>query len=88
MRRVLFLALAALLCAGSAAAQKQTATTAPAGPSVINRSGAPVDVERIIRTFTQKETEFRGQASPNPRFGDELRYDPPLLSRVLRVWGG
>jgi hypothetical protein len=59
MRRVLFLAFAALLCAGSAAAQKQTATTAPAAPSVINRSGAPEDVERIIRTFTQKEAEFR-----------------------------
>lgn len=59
MRRVLFLAFAALLCAGPAAAQKQTATTAPAAPSVINRSGAPEDVERIIRTFTQKEAEFR-----------------------------
>src|SRR3569832_326043 len=59
MRRVLLLAFAVLLCAGSAAAQKQTATTTPAGPSVINRSGAPADVERIIRTFTQKEAEFR-----------------------------
>ncbi|MFL6255583.1 MAG: hypothetical protein ACJ74T_11265 [Pyrinomonadaceae bacterium] len=61
MRRVLFLILAALLCAASAAAQKQkTATPAPvSGPSVTNRSGAPEDVERIIRAFTQKEAEFR-----------------------------
>jgi hypothetical protein len=61
MRRVLFPVLAALLCAGSAAAQKQTAAPAAAssGPSVVNRSGAPEDVERIIRTFTQRESEFR-----------------------------
>src|SRR5215207_2763302 len=59
MRRVLFPVLAALLCAASAAAQKPTPTTATTGPSVINRSGAPEDVERIIRAFTQKETEFR-----------------------------
>ncbi|MDT5272063.1 MAG: hypothetical protein QOH49_4249 [Acidobacteriota bacterium] len=59
MRRVLFLALAALLCTASAAAQKPTPAPVNAGPAVINRSGAPVDVERIIRTFTQKEAEFR-----------------------------
>src|SRR5215203_6295144 len=60
MRRVLFPVLAALLCAASAAAQKpKPAPTAAAGPSVINRSGAPEDVERIIRAFTQKESEFR-----------------------------
>src|SRR5918997_6172203 len=61
MRRVLFTVLAALLCAGSAAAQQPAAaTTASAnGPSVVNRSGAPADVERIIRAFTQKESEFR-----------------------------
>jgi hypothetical protein len=59
MRRVLFLAFASLLCAGTAAAQKPNATPAAAGPSVVNRSGAPEDVERIIRTFTQKEAEFR-----------------------------
>jgi hypothetical protein len=58
MRRVLFLALAALLCASSAAAQKQTPPAA-AGPSIVNRSGAPEDVERIVRTFMQKEAEFR-----------------------------
>lgn len=60
MRRVLFLILAAFLCTASAAAQKQTATpVSAAGPSVVNRSGAPEDVERIIRAFTQKEAEFR-----------------------------
>ena len=60
MRRVLLTVLAALLCAAPAAAQKPAAATpAAAGPSVINRSGAPEDVERIIRAFTQKEAEFR-----------------------------
>ena len=61
MRRVLFPVLAALLCAASAAAQKPNPTTpaSVSGPSVVNRSGAPEDVERIIRAFTQKETEFR-----------------------------
>src|SRR5215213_4252217 len=58
MRRVLFPVLAALFCAASAAAQKPTPAAA-AGPSVVNRSGAPADVERIIRAFTQKEAEFR-----------------------------
>ncbi|HEX7317843.1 MAG TPA: hypothetical protein VF297_28325 [Pyrinomonadaceae bacterium] len=62
MRRVLFLALVALLCAAPAAAQKQqqtAATPAAVAPSVINRSGAPADVEGIIRSFTQKESQFR-----------------------------
>jgi hypothetical protein len=55
MKRVLLSALAAaLLCCTGASAQTQTG-----GPVVVNRSGAPVDVERIIRAFTQKETEFR-----------------------------
>ncbi|MBV8859820.1 MAG: hypothetical protein JOZ02_23005 [Acidobacteria bacterium] len=58
MRRVLLTILAALLCAGSAAAQKQNVTPA-AGPTIVNRSGAPEDVERIVRTFMQKEAEFR-----------------------------
>jgi hypothetical protein len=59
MRRVLFLALAACFGAGTAAAQKPTATPAPAGPAVINRSGAPEDVERIIRSVAERESEFR-----------------------------
>src|SRR5690349_12242456 len=58
MRRVLFLALAACFGAAPAAAQKTT-TAAAAPPTVVNRSGAPQDVERIIRAFTQKEAEFR-----------------------------
>ncbi|MDT5156119.1 MAG: hypothetical protein QOH51_476 [Acidobacteriota bacterium] len=60
MKRVLlsFLLAAVALCAGSVSARAQK--TAPAsGTSNINRSGAPADVDRIIRAFTQKETEFR-----------------------------
>jgi hypothetical protein len=58
MKRVLWSVLtAATLCSAAAYAQAQTATTS--APSVINRSGAPADVEHIIRAFTQKETEFR-----------------------------
>jgi hypothetical protein len=45
---------AVLLCCAEAPAQTQAG-----GASVVNRSGAPADVERIIRAFTQKETEFR-----------------------------
>jgi len=59
MRRVLLTALAVCFGAASAAAQKPTPAPASGGPSVVNRSGSPVDVERIIRAFTQKETEFR-----------------------------
>jgi hypothetical protein len=59
MKRVLFPVLAAAaLCSASAFAQTQT-TPAAGAPSVVNRSGSPADVERIIRAFTQKETEFR-----------------------------
>ena len=58
MRRVLFTILAASLCAGSAAAQTP-ASASVNGPSVVNRSGAPTDVERIIRAFAQRESEFR-----------------------------
>ena len=50
MRRVLLTALAALACAAPAAAQKQTAAPpAASGPSVVNRSGAPEDVELADR---------------------------------------
>jgi len=59
MKRVLFPLLAALaLCPAPASAQTQT-TPAAGAPSAVNRSGSPVDVERIIRAFTKKETEFR-----------------------------
>ena len=60
MKRVVFPFVAALvLGAAAASAPAQTAPAAAAPPSVVNRSGAPEDVERIIRAFTQKETEFR-----------------------------
>jgi hypothetical protein len=55
MKRVLFSFLSAVLLASAAAAQ-----TAPAqATQAVNRSGAPEDTARIIRAFTQKETEFR-----------------------------
>jgi hypothetical protein len=59
MKRVLlsFLLAAVALCAGRASARAQT--QASSSSPVINRSGAPADVDRIIRAFTQKETEFR-----------------------------
>src|SRR5688500_15244755 len=59
MKRVILSVLAAAaLCPASLSAQAQTAPAA-SSPSVVNRSGSPADVERIIRAFTQKETEFR-----------------------------
>jgi len=55
MKRVLFSFLSAALLTSAAAAQ-----TAPAQQTqVVNRSGAPEDTARIIRAFTQKESEFR-----------------------------
>ncbi|MDT7688417.1 MAG: hypothetical protein QOJ70_188 [Acidobacteriota bacterium] len=56
MKRVLLSILAAVLLSSAASAQQ---TNVSAGAPVINRSGAPADVDRIIRAFTQKETEFR-----------------------------
>ncbi|PYS78659.1 MAG: hypothetical protein DMF67_18520 [Acidobacteria bacterium] len=50
---------AASVCGAGAAARAQTSSAGNSAPSTINRSGAPVDVERIIRTFGQKETEAR-----------------------------
>ena len=52
MKRVLLSFLAACSLAASAPAQT------PA-PTVVNRSGAPEDTARIIRTFAQKESQFR-----------------------------
>lgn len=58
MKRVLLSFLtAAVLCSASASAQTQTGGAA--APSAVNRSGAPADIQGIIRAFTQKETEFR-----------------------------
>jgi hypothetical protein len=60
MKRFLLSALAAALaCAASQAASAQTNASGNGPSPVVNRSGSPVDVERIIRTFTQKETEAR-----------------------------
>src|SRR5919205_3531680 len=57
MKKVLLSFLAGVaLCAVSASAQTQAASSASAA---VNRSGAPADVQAIIRAFTQKETEFR-----------------------------
>jgi hypothetical protein len=54
MKRVLLSFFAASLLAASASGQTGGAPT-----TVVNRSGAPEDTARIIRAFTQKESEFR-----------------------------
>lgn len=55
------LAAATLLTPLAVSAQtQQPASAAPGGSvSVVNRSGAPVDVDRIIRKFAAREAEFR-----------------------------
>ncbi len=53
MKRVLLSAVAAAMLASAAVAQGGAAST------VVNRSGAPEDTARIIRAFTQRETQFR-----------------------------
>src|SRR2546423_1582920 len=58
MKRFILSVLAtAALCPASSLAQTNASATG-ASP-VVNRSGAPADVDRIIRTMAQKETEFR-----------------------------
>ncbi|MET0622508.1 MAG: hypothetical protein ABW250_05980 [Pyrinomonadaceae bacterium] len=60
MKRVILSILAAAMCPALASAQTQTPPTTQAGaPAVVNRSGSPVDVDRIVRAFTAKETQFR-----------------------------
>ncbi|HST54107.1 MAG TPA: hypothetical protein VLJ61_19020 [Pyrinomonadaceae bacterium] len=63
MKQVLLSTLAfAALCAATAAGasvQTKTASATNSPSPVINRSGAPADVDRIIRTMMQKETLFR-----------------------------
>jgi hypothetical protein len=81
MKRVLFAILAACALAPAAAAQTQggaqkTATAAPA----VNRSGAPEDTARIIRAFTQKETEFR-------RALNEYGFTRDAVIQTI-AWGG
>src|SRR5438105_3967310 len=58
MKRFIFSILAAAaLC--PAAALAQTNASATGDSPVVNRSGAPANVERIVRAMAQKETEFR-----------------------------
>lgn len=58
-RVVLSLLLAAVFGAALAPTRAQQSATSAAAPTTINRSGAPVDVNHIIRTMAAKETEFR-----------------------------
>jgi opacity protein-like surface antigen len=58
MKRVLLSAVAAAMLASVAAAQTATSRGGASTP-VVNRSGAPEDTARIIRAFTQRETQFR-----------------------------
>ena len=58
MKRVFLSAVAAAMLASAAAAQTGT-SQGGAASTVVNRSGAPEDTARIIRAFTQRETQFR-----------------------------
>ncbi|HEV7892467.1 MAG TPA: hypothetical protein VGP08_17780, partial [Pyrinomonadaceae bacterium] len=76
MKRVLFSFLSAALLASAAAAQ-----TAPAqATQAVNRSGAPEDTARIIRAFTQKESEFRKALN-------EYGFTRDAIIQTL-AWGG
>ena len=62
MKRVIFSVLAAAvlgLAAASGAPAQTPASTASSAPPAVNRSGAPVDVDGIIRRIAAKEAEFR-----------------------------
>ncbi|MCA1594306.1 MAG: hypothetical protein LC754_17100 [Acidobacteria bacterium] len=63
MKRFYFLMLAAVFSAltiSTANAQGQKAAATPStAPTTVNRSGVPVNVDKIIRTVAAKETEFR-----------------------------
>ncbi|HYH85730.1 MAG TPA: hypothetical protein VEX60_09615 [Pyrinomonadaceae bacterium] len=59
MKRVLMSVLAAALMGVALSSTVWSQTNTAGSSPVINRSGSPVDVDRIIRAFTQKETEFR-----------------------------
>ena len=62
MRRFSFIVLAAALLtplAVAAQTQQQASVAATGGPTISNRSGAPADVDQIIRKFAAKEAEFR-----------------------------
>jgi hypothetical protein len=60
MKRVVFSAIAAALVGLAApAAEAQQSASAGAAPATVNRSGAPADVDKIIRSFAAREAEFR-----------------------------
>ncbi len=71
MKRLLFSFLSVALLASAAVAQTNT---------VVNRSGAPEDTARIIRAFTQKESEFR-------RALNEYGFTREAVIQTL-AWGG
>src|SRR5205085_3041423 len=78
MRRFIFSILAAAaLCP---AALAQTTASANNDSPVVNRSGAPADVDRIIRTMVQKETEFR-------RALNEYEFKRDAVIQTI-AWGG
>ena len=58
MKRVIFSILAAAVV-GSTASAQTPASTAASAPSSVNRSGAPVNVDGMIRRIAAKEVEFR-----------------------------
>src|SRR5919199_1814779 len=79
MKRFLLSVLAAAAaCSAPAAARAQTGASG-ASP-VINRSGAPADVERIVRAMAQKETEFR-------RALNEYEFKRDAVIQTI-AWGG
>jgi opacity protein-like surface antigen len=79
MKKVLLSFLsAALMCLAASAALAQTPAVGES--SVINRSGAPVDVNQIIRAFTQKETEFRKALN-------EFEFKRDAVIQTI-AWGG
>jgi hypothetical protein len=59
MKRVLFSVVASAVLASAAFAQTNNAQAGAQATKAVNRSGAPEDTARIIRAFTQKESEFR-----------------------------
>lgn len=59
MKRVLVSVLASAVLGVALSSSVWSQTNTGGASPVINRSGAPVDVNSIVRAFTQKETEFR-----------------------------
>jgi hypothetical protein len=61
MRRFFLTLAAASVVSGAGLAGAQQPQQTPTGgtPNSVNRSGAPADVDRILRTVAQKESEFR-----------------------------